>query len=70
MSIKIQDNGYLLQGVGKRTVIRGKHEGDFPGSPAVKMPSSQCRGRGLIPGQGTKTPHDTQCGQTINKNNF
>ena len=30
---------------------------DFPGGPVVKTPSSQCRGTGSIPGQGTKIPH-------------
>ena len=27
---------------------------DFPGDPVVKIPSSQCRGTGSIPGWGTK----------------
>ena len=44
--------------------------GDFPGSTGVKMLNSQCRGRGLIPGQGTKIPHATHCGQKISQNNF
>ena len=31
----------------------------FPSDPLVKTPSSQCRGMGLIPGQGTKITHAT-----------
>ena len=27
---------------------------DFPGGPMAKIPCSQCRGLGLIPGQGTR----------------
>ena len=30
--------------------------GDFPGGPGLR-PVFQCRGAGLIPGQGTKFPH-------------
>ena len=29
--------------------------GDFPGGPVVKTLVSQCRGPGLIPGQGTRS---------------
>ena len=31
--------------------------GDFPGGPVVKTLCLQCRGTGLISGQGTKIPH-------------
>ena len=40
---------------------------DFPGGPVVKTPHSQCRGAGLIPGQGTKIPHASQRGQKKKK---
>ena len=30
---------------------------DFLGGPVAKTPCSQCRGTGLISGQGTKIPH-------------
>ena len=30
-------------------------EGDFPGGPVAKTLRSQCRGPGLIPGQGTRS---------------
>ena len=37
--------------------------GDFPGSPVVKTPSSQCKGHGFDPsGWGTKIPHAAQRG--------
>ena len=42
-------------GPGKEDVPR-----DFSGSPVVKTLHSQCRGMGLIPGQGTKILHATQ----------
>ena len=35
---------------------QGNRCGDFPGGPVAKTLSSQCRGLGLIPGQGTKIP--------------
>ena len=36
---------------------------DFPGSPVVKTPYSQCRGTGSMPGWETKIPHTAQCGK-------
>ena len=33
------------------------HYRDFPGGPVVKNPPSNAGDAGLIPGQGTKTPH-------------
>ena len=39
---------------------------DFPGSPAIKTPSSQCGGRGhmgLIPDWGAKSPQTARHGQ-------
>lgn len=33
------------------------HEGDFPGSRGVKIPSSKAGDAGLVPGPGTKIPH-------------
>ena len=36
-----------------------------PGDPVVKTPHFQCRGTGLIPGQGTKIPHAAHYGQKI-----
>ena len=33
-----------------------EHNGDSPGGPVVKIPYSQCRGAGLIPGRETKIP--------------
>ena len=32
---------------------------DFPGGPVVKNPCSNAGDKGLIPGQGTKIPHDS-----------
>ena len=32
-----------------------KKDGDFPGSTVTKIPCSQCRGPGLIPGQGSRS---------------
>ena len=32
---------------------------DFPGDPVVKNPPSNAGDVGLIPGQGTKVPHDS-----------
>ena len=49
--------------------------GGFPGGPVAKIPGSQCRGPGSIPGQGTRSQMQqlsspavtkTQCSQ-INK---
>ena len=39
--------------------LQNGHKGDFPGCPAVKTLSSQCRGHGLglILGWGTKILH-------------
>ena len=34
--------------------------GDFPGGPVIKMWHFHCRGAGLIPSQGIKTPHAVQ----------
>ena len=36
---------------------------DFPGSPASKTLCFHCRGKSLIPSQGTKIPHATWCSQ-------
>ena len=36
---------------------------DFPGGPMVKTPYFSAQNKGLIPGQGTKIPHATWCGQ-------
>ena len=33
-----------------------KNSKDFPGGPVAKTPYFQCRGPGLIPGQGTRPP--------------
>ena len=38
---------------------RSSRSRDFPGGPVAKTPHSQCRGAGLIPGQGTR-PHMPQ----------
>ena len=38
-----------------KTCILNHYTGDFPGGPLVKIPRSQCRGPGLIPGQGTRS---------------
>ena len=35
--------------------VRSVHWGDIPGGPAIKTPRSQCRGLGLILGQGTRS---------------
>ena len=35
----------------------------------LQLHTSNAQGIGLIPGQGTKTPHATQCGQKMNNNN-
>lgn len=44
--------------------IREKiRSGDFPGGPIVKTLGFQIGGRGLIPDQGTKILHVTQCSQ-------
>ena len=32
----------------------------FPGGPVVESPPCHARDMGLIPGQGTKIPHDTE----------
>ena len=42
---------------------------DFPGDPVVKISCSQSRGKGLIPGQGTKILHVTKHGQKKKKVN-
>ena len=57
-------------------MVKKGEGGDFPVGPIAKIPSSQCKGTGLIPGQGTRShvtqpniPHaatKTQCSQ-INK---
>ena len=36
---------------------------DFPGGPVVKTLHFHCRGKGSIPGWGTKIPHATPHGQ-------
>ena len=40
---------------------------DFPGGPMVKTPCFHCRGRGSIPGRGTKIPHATWRSQKTEK---
>ena len=40
----------------------------FPGVPVVKIPCSQYRGMGLIPGRGLKIPHTAGCSQTMKQN--
>ena len=42
---------------------RNSHQ-DFPGGPVAKTLCSQCRGHGLVPGQGTR-PHMPQWGSGI-----
>ena len=42
---------------------------DFPGSPVVKALSFQCRGQGLIPGQGANNPHAMQHDQKTSQIN-
>ena len=39
------------------SVIEDGLSGDFPGDPAVKTPSSQCRGPGFDPWSGNYKPH-------------
>ena len=47
----------------KTAIIKNKTKikifiaGDFPGRPVVKNPLANAGDAGLIPGQGTKTPH-------------
>ena len=36
---------------------------DVPGGSGVKIPPSNAGDAGSIPGQGTKTPHNSQCGK-------
>ena len=49
----------------KTAIIKNKTKikifiaGDFPGRPVVKNPLANAGDAGLIPGQGTKTPHVT-----------
>ena len=43
--------------------------GDFPGSPAVKTPRFQCRGRRLDPGRETKIPRAVRCAKKKKKKN-
>ena len=40
-----------------------------PSGPVVKTLSCNARGAGSIPGQGTKLPLATQCGQKFKNNN-
>ena len=35
--------------------LKEKHDWGFPGGPVAKTPLSQCRGQGLIPGQGIRS---------------
>ena len=61
------------------SMVKKREGGDFPVGPMAKIPSSQCKGPALIPGQGTRShitqpniPHaatKTQCSQ-INKHFF
>ena len=39
--------------------IKKQSLGDLSGAPGAKTPRFQCRGRGSIPGQGTKIPYVT-----------
>ena len=55
--------------MGMKEVSRVKLR-EFPGSPVVRTPRTpcfHCRGPGLIPGQGTKVPHDVWHGQKKKK---
>ena len=38
-------------------LFQDRFSGDFPGSPVVKTPCFHCRGKGSIPGWGTKLLH-------------
>ena len=44
------------------------NEGDFSGSPVVKISPSNAGSVGSIPGWGTKIPHATGCGQKLKIN--
>ena len=44
------------------------NEGDFSGSPVVKISPSNAGSVGSIPGWGTKIPHATRCGQKLKIN--
>ena len=37
--------------------------GDFPGGPMVRTLHFHCRGHGLDPWSGIKTPHALRCGK-------
>ena len=44
------------------------NEGDFSGSPVVKISPSNAGSVGSIPGWGTKITHATRCGQKLKIN--
>ena len=44
------------------------NEGDFSGSPVVKISPSNAGSVGSIHGWGTKIPHATRCGQKLKIN--
>ena len=44
------------------------NEGDFSGSPVVKISPSNAGSVGSIPGWGTKIPHATGCGLKLKIN--
>ena len=44
-----------------------KAQGNLPGGPVAKTPSSQCRGPGSIPGQGTRSHMPKQRARMPNK---
>ena len=41
---------------------------DFPGGPVIKNPHFHGRGKGSIPGRGTKIPQAVCCGQKTKEN--
>ena len=41
------------------------HARDVPGGPTVETLGFQCRGAGLIPGQGARILNGMNCGQKI-----
>ena len=56
---------YYALAVGKKTVSLRRLMQEFPGGAVVRTLHFQCRGRGLIPGLGTKIPHATWHNQNL-----
>ena len=50
-----------------RRKVKKCNDWAFPGSPVVKNPFFHCEDMGLIPDQGSKIPHATQCSQNNKK---